>query len=57
MVRDTLAKRYAIPKEFWEKSSRLVTEIAMEENELIMHTMARNVKVSLRGGNFIIKIF
>ncbi|KAL6203855.1 hypothetical protein ACLB2K_027554 [Fragaria x ananassa] len=53
----SLAKRYAIPEEYWEKSSRTVTGVAMEENKIVMDTMARNVRVSLGGGNFTIKIF
>ncbi|KAL6194743.1 hypothetical protein ACLB2K_035819 [Fragaria x ananassa] len=52
----SLAKRYAIPEEFWEKSPRTVTGVAMEENKIIMaDTLARNVKVSWGGGTFIIK--
>ncbi|KAL6130131.1 hypothetical protein ACLB2K_068512 [Fragaria x ananassa] len=51
----SLAKRYAITEEFWEKSPRTVTGVAMEENKIIMGTLARNVKVSLGGGTFIIK--
>ncbi|KAL6209355.1 hypothetical protein ACLB2K_020297 [Fragaria x ananassa] len=54
--RYSLAKRYAIPKEYWEKSPRIVNGIAMEENEIVMDIIARNVKVSLGGGNFIIKL-
>ncbi|KAL6203891.1 hypothetical protein ACLB2K_021162 [Fragaria x ananassa] len=53
----SLAKRYAIPEEYWEKSSRTVTGVTMEENKIVMDTMARNVRVSLGGGNFTIKIF
>ncbi|KAL6138156.1 hypothetical protein ACLB2K_063442 [Fragaria x ananassa] len=52
----SLAKRHAIPEEYWEKSPKSVTGVAMEENKIVMNTMARNVKVSLGGGNFIIKI-
>ncbi|KAL6206444.1 hypothetical protein ACLB2K_023692 [Fragaria x ananassa] len=52
----SLAIRYAIPEEYEEKSPRTVTRVAMEENKIIMDTMARNVKVSLGGGNFNIKI-
>ncbi|KAL6189333.1 hypothetical protein ACLB2K_040722 [Fragaria x ananassa] len=52
----SLAKRHAIPEEYWEKSPKPVTGVAMEENKIVMNTMARNVKVSLGGGNFIIKI-
>ncbi|KAL6199181.1 hypothetical protein ACLB2K_028967 [Fragaria x ananassa] len=52
----TLAKRYAIPEEYWEKSLRTITGIAKEDNEIVMDTMARNVKVFLGGGNFVIKI-
>ncbi|KAL6193777.1 hypothetical protein ACLB2K_034861 [Fragaria x ananassa] len=52
----SLAKRYAIPEERWEKSSRTVTGVAMKENRIVMNTMARNVKVSLGGGTFTIKI-
>ncbi|KAL6138579.1 hypothetical protein ACLB2K_063860 [Fragaria x ananassa] len=52
----SLARRYAIPEEYWEKSPIKVTGVAMEENRIVMDTMARNVKVSLGGGNFTIKI-
>ncbi|XP_050379734.1 uncharacterized protein LOC126797099 [Argentina anserina] len=52
----TLAKRYAIPDEYWEKALRAVTGIAMGEHESIMNTMARNVNISLGGENFICKI-
>nr|XP_011463620.1 PREDICTED: uncharacterized protein LOC105351333 [Fragaria vesca subsp. vesca] len=52
----SLAKRYAIPEEYWEKSSKTVTGVAMEENRIVMDTMVRNVKVSLGGGTFTIKI-
>ncbi|KAL6194350.1 hypothetical protein ACLB2K_035434 [Fragaria x ananassa] len=56
IYRYSLAKRYAIPEEYWEKSSRTVTGVAIEENQIVMDTMAQNVKVSLGGGNFTIKI-
>ncbi|KAL6218110.1 hypothetical protein ACLB2K_011327 [Fragaria x ananassa] len=52
----SLAKRYAIPEEYWEKSPRTVTGVAMEENNIVMDTRARNVQVSLGGGTFTIKI-
>ncbi|KAL6130306.1 hypothetical protein ACLB2K_068687 [Fragaria x ananassa] len=52
----SLARRYAIPEEYWEKSPIKVTGVAMEENRIVMDTMARNVKVSFGGGNFTIKI-
>ncbi|KAL6226017.1 hypothetical protein ACLB2K_004865 [Fragaria x ananassa] len=55
-LRFSLAKRYAIPEEYWEKSPRTVTGVAMEENNIVMDTMARNVLVSLGGGTFTINI-
>ncbi|KAL6194152.1 hypothetical protein ACLB2K_035236 [Fragaria x ananassa] len=52
----SVAKRYVIPEEYWEKSPRTVTGVAMEENNIVMDTMARNVQVSLGRGTFTIKI-
>ncbi|KAL6183857.1 hypothetical protein ACLB2K_045267 [Fragaria x ananassa] len=43
-------------KNIGKKSPRIVTGVAMEENNIVMDTMARNVKVSLGGENFTIKI-
>nr|XP_011463555.1 PREDICTED: uncharacterized protein LOC105351293 [Fragaria vesca subsp. vesca] len=49
-----LAKRYAIPEEYyWEKSPRTVTGVAMEENRIVMDTIARNVKLKMHDANVI----
>ncbi|KAL6218811.1 hypothetical protein ACLB2K_012020 [Fragaria x ananassa] len=52
----SLTKKNAIPEEYWEKSPKTVTGVAMEENNIVMDTMTRNVQVSLGGDTFTIKI-
>ena len=51
----TIAKRFAIPEELWEEDNkRTATGIQMDGSRFSMNKVAKNVKITIGGGNFTI---
>ncbi|KAK9921851.1 hypothetical protein M0R45_030347 [Rubus argutus] len=52
----TIAKRFAIPEELWiEDNKRIATGIQMDGSRFSMNKVAKDVKITIGGGNFTIK--